>query len=129
MRRLRVWASRAGVAACAAALTACGYFGGETERTEFTEVSGTLVDGVEVECRDVERELCEQAVSAIVHGLPAGDTTEHIELAPLDRELTITPEPEWAASAQVRMADGFVYDLVLVQEVQPGPIEVNFAPD
>ena len=109
--------------------TGCGLVTGPQEETTFTEIGGTLIDGVEVECRDVDAEDCDQAVSAIVNGVPHGEGVEMIEIGPLEARLEVTPPPAWAASARAVMVDGFVYELVVTQAVRPGPMEVTFAPE
>jgi hypothetical protein len=111
------------------AAAGCGLVSGPQEETTFTEISGTLIDGVEVECRDIEPEDCEQAVSAIVNGVPHGEGVEAIQIGPLEERVAVTPIPPWAASARAVMVDGFVYELVIIQEVRPGPMEVRFAPE
>ena len=124
------------VAPCfAAALAGCALLQGETS----TPIVGDaeLVDppqgvpddaNIAVQCNEITQEDCEQAVSAIVNGLPTDDVIK-IELGPLEERLAITPEPAWSASARAVMSDGFEYELVIYQEVRPGPMEINFAPE
>lgn len=122
--------TRAAIGALALlAAAGCGVVTGPQEETTFTEIGGTLIDGVEVECRDIDADDCEQAVSAIVNGVPHGEGVERIEIGPLEERLAVTPTPAWAASASAVMVDGFVYELVIIQEVRPGPMEVTFAPE
>jgi hypothetical protein len=120
--------TRAALGALALLVAGCGLVAGP-QQTTFTEISATLIDGVEVECRDVEPDDCEQAVSAIVNGVPHGEGVESIEIGPLEAPLEVTPTPAWAASARAVMVDRFVYELVITQEVRPGPMEVTFAPE
>lgn len=110
-------------------LAGCGMTSGTLEATTFDEVRGTLIDGVEVECRQITEDDCDQAVSAIVNGVPYGHNVVSVEIGPLEERLQVTPEPPWSASARAVMNDGFVYELVIVQERRPGPMEVSFAPD
>ena len=142
MRRLRRRDSRGAliadfVAPTVLALVAgCGFLGGELS-TPVTRPRPALqapvpTSGgptVDVQCDEITREDCEQAVSAIVNGLPNGDQVVQIEIGPLEEQLAITPEPAWSASARALMSDGFEYELVIFQEVRPGPMEINFAPD
>jgi hypothetical protein len=115
-----------------ALLVACGGFGGAPESAVFGEVGESLPaasSNVEVDCAEESRDDCEQAVSAIVNGLPAGDEVTEIELRALDKPLAMTPAPPWSASATVTMENGFVYELVIIQEMRPGPMHIDFAPD
>ena len=122
---MRAWTALAALAA----LAGCGMANGPVEATTFDQVRATLIDGVEVECRGITVDDCDQAVSAVVNGVPYGHNVVAVEIGPLEERLAITPEPPWAASARAEMVDGFVYELVIVQEVRPGPMEISFAPD
>lgn len=121
-------------------LAGCGLLGGEMS-TPVTEARpavpvgpappepGVAAPTVEVQCEEITQEDCEQAASAIINGLPNGSGVVQIEIGPLEERLEITPVPAWSASARAVMSDGFEYDLVIYQEVRPGPMEINFAPE
>ena len=144
MRRLRRRSPRrpltVGAVASMLLLAGCGLLGGEMS-TPVIEgrpagpvgpappEPGGAAPTVEVQCDEITQDDCEQAVSAIVNGLPYGYGVVQIEIGPLEERLQITPEPAWSASARAVMSDGFVYDLVIFQEVRPGPMEINFAPE
>ena len=110
-------------------LAGCAGAESRPNATAADDVRATLIDGVEVECRQVSVDDCDQAVSAVVNGVPYGHNVVAVEIGPLDERLQVTPQPPWAASARAEMADGFVYELVIVQEMRPGPMEISFAPD
>ena len=140
MRRLRRRDPRraliSGVVA-ATLLAGCGLLGGEVSTPVVTQPRPAVqapangADGptVDVRCEEITQDDCEQAVSAIVNGLPNGDDVVEIEIGPLEEQIAITPVPAWSASARAVMSDGFEYELVIFQEVRPGPMEINFAPD
>jgi hypothetical protein len=98
-----------------ALLVACGGFGGAPESAVFGEVGESLPaasSNVEVDCAE-----------------ESGDEVTEIELRALDKPLAMTPAPPWSASATVTMENGFVYELVIIQEMRPGPMHIDFAPD
>jgi hypothetical protein len=107
----------------------CGGVESPPNATAADDVRATLVDGVEVECREITADDCDQAVSAIVNGVPYGENVVAVQIGPLEEPLDVTPAPPWAASARAAMVDGFVYELVIVQDARPGPMVISFAQD
>jgi hypothetical protein len=119
-------------------LAACGVLGGSETATPLIdpnagriepEFPDENIDSIDVACREISEDDCDQAVSAIVNGLPGGGEVVEIEIGPLQEQVAITPQPEWSASARAVMSDGFEYHLVIYQHVRPGPMEINFAPE
>ncbi len=110
-------------------VSGCGGGAASPSASATPDVRATLFDGVEVECREITDDDCDQAVSAVVNGVPYGNNVVSVEIGPLEERLAVTPQPPWAASARAEMVDGFVYELVIVQDVRPGPMVISFAPD
>ena len=117
---------RIGLIGCAWLLAGCAM--GVSEATTFAEVGEPIEAGIGLECEGGSPADCEQAVEAIVEFMPGADIVA-VEIGPLDEGFSVTPVPAWAASAHVKLADGSVVELVVVQPEAPGPMEVNLPPD
>jgi hypothetical protein len=143
VRRMRGGNSRRALIGSVALLVAlplagCGVLGGGESATPLIDPdAGRIepqfpdenIESLDVECREISDDDCDQAISAIVNGLPNGGEVVEVEIRPLEDQIAITPQPEWSASARALMSDGFEYDLVIYQHVRPGPMEINFAPE